>query len=307
MFDPLFFRLYMSPQIRSYALPVAIVVGALFNGFFARWSFLSPYLIFAMLYITFSRVSLSELRVGWFHWVLLLFQIGLGAGLYFLLRDANEVVAQGVMICIFAPAAMASAVIGGMLGANVTTMTSFILMSNMSVALCAPVLFALTGGSGAEIGFWTMLWRVLKRVAPLLLMPLLLSWFTERFLPRTHAFVKAHQNLSFYLWVVVLTILMGNTTRFILSQPADNYSVEITLALSALVICLVQFAFGRWWGGRFDDKVAGGQSLGQKNMALAIWLTQSFLNPLASVAPAAYVVWQNLVNSYQLWRKNKSA
>ena len=83
--------------------------------------------------------------------------------------------------------------------------------------------------------------------------------------------------------------------------------MAVILAVAALVICLVQFAFGRWWGGRFGDKVAGGQSLGQKNMALAIWLTQSFLNPLASVAPAAYVVWQNIVNSYQLWRKNKSA
>ena len=297
----------MNPKVRSFALPVAIVVGALFNGFFADWSFLSPYLIFAMLYITFSRVSLSEMRVGWFHFVLLLFQIGLGSLLYFLLRGTDEVIAQGVMICVFAPAAMASAVIGGMLGANVTTMTSFILLSNMSVAFCAPILFALTDGAGVEIGFLTMMWRVLKRVAPLLLLPLVLSWLTERYLPRTHAFVKAHQNTSFYLWVVVLVILMANTTSFILSQPAEMHRVAIVLALSALVICLVQFAFGRWWGGRFGDKVAGGQSLGQKNMALAIWLTQSFLNPLASVAPAAYVVWQNITNSYQLWRKNRES
>ena len=97
----------MNPKVRSFALPVAIVVGALFNGFFADWSFLSPYLIFAMLYITFSRVSLSEMRVGWFHFVLLLFQIGLGSVLYFLLRGTDEVVAQGAMICVFAPAAMA--------------------------------------------------------------------------------------------------------------------------------------------------------------------------------------------------------
>ncbi len=296
----------MSPQIRTYALPVAILVGALFNGFFAQLSSLTPYFIFAMLYITFSRVSLGDLRLGRFHLVLISFQLGVGAAIYFLLRGVDEVLAQGAMISIFAPAAMASAVIGGMLGANVATMTSFILLSNMSVALCAPLLFALTGGAGADIGFWDMFLRVLRRVAPLLLMPLLLSWLTERFLPRLHAKVKRIQNLTFYLWVVVLTILMGNTTRFILDQPADSHTKEILLAVMALVICLIQFGFGRWWGQRCGDKVAGGQSLGQKNMALAIWLAQSFLNPLASVAPAAYVVWQNLVNSFQLWRKNRS-
>ena len=36
---------------------------------------------------------------------------------------------------------------------------------------------------------------------------------------------------------------------------------------------------------------------------LIIWGT--FLNPLAAVAPGAYVVWQNLVNGWQLWYKEK--
>ena len=31
-------------------------------------------------------------------------------------------------------------------------------------------------------------------------------------------------------------------------------------------------------------------------------MAQTWLDPLASVAPAAYVVWQNIVNSIQLWR-----
>jgi BASS family bile acid:Na+ symporter len=38
---------------------------------------------------------------------------------------------------------------------------------------------------------------------------------------------------------------------------------------------------------------------------LAIWMAFTYLNPLSSLGPGSYVVWQNLVNSYQLWKKRK--
>ena len=36
-----------------------------------------------------------------------------------------------------------------------------------------------------------------------------------------------------------------------------------------------------------------------------LWMAQSFLNPLSSIAPTAYIVWQNFVNSYQIYRKDR--
>jgi BASS family bile acid:Na+ symporter len=96
---------------------------------------------------------------------------------------------------------------------------------------------------------------------------------------------------------------MGSTTTFILSQPGELVGLEVAMAIIAGVICVGQFALGRWWGKRCGDKVAGGQSVGQKNTLLAILLAQSYLHPLSSVAPAAYIVWQNLINSWQLSRK----
>ncbi len=55
---------------------------------------------------------------------------------------------------------------------------------------------------------------------------------------------------------------------------------------------------------RFPPPV-GGQSLGQKNTVLAVWMAQSFLDPISSIAPTAYIVWQNFVNSWQIWRNGK--
>ena len=81
--------------------------------------------------------------------------------------------------------------------------------------------------------------------------------------------------------------------------------VEIELALVALVLCIAQFRAGHYLGRYTGDVVATTQSVGQKNTIFAIWLSLNFLNPIASIAPTAYIVWQNLVNSYQIYRQGK--
>ena len=88
-----------------------------------------------------------------------------------------------------------------------------------------------------------------------------------------------------------------------MKQDASNYVNEIWMALLALAVCCAQFLAGRRIGRRYRNKIAGAQGLGQKNTILAIWMAQTYLTPIASVGPAAYVIWQNLINSYQLWAK----
>lgn len=287
-------------------MPVAMVVGVCFHSFFGRLSFLSPYLIAAMLFVTFTRVSASKLKLRKIHAGQLGFQLLVSVASYYLLRASgvSEVISQGVMICIFAPAAMASVVVGGMLGADVTTMTTFTLLSNMSVAVVAPLLFSVIGTNTA-MPFAASFWLVFRRLLMLVVLPFVLTVVLEHALPKAHKYVQEHQQWSFYLWTASLTILMGSTANFILAQPKESFATEIILAVASAVICVCQFLIGRWWGGRCGDKVAGGQSLGQKNTLLAILLAQSYLNPLSSVAPAAYVVWQNLINSWQLSRKKQ--
>ena len=48
------------------------------------------------------------------------------------------------------------------------------------------------------------------------------------------------------------------------------------------------------------SQITAGQAFGQKNTTLAIWMAQAYLVPVASMAPAAYIIWQNLFNSIQL-------
>lgn len=105
-----------------------------------------------------------------------------------------------------------------------------------------------------------------------------------------------------------MIIVVGNSVSFLLRQPAEKLPEIIWLGAISLVVCVLLFYTGRKIGGHFGDRISGAQSLGQKNTVLAIWLALTFLNPVVSAAPAAYVAWHNTVNSYQIYRmeKNKS-
>ncbi len=252
-----------------------------------------------MLFVTYCRVSAREVRFRPFHWVLLAVQMSLGVGLYLALCRVNPLLAQGAMMCSFVPTAMAATTIGGMLGADVATMASFCLMSNMGVAVTAPLLFAAVGAN-PELSFLQSVGIILWKVVPLLILPFAGAVALERFAPRWHKAVRDRQIVSFWIWAASLTVVLGRTVEFLLAQPKENYSLEVLLALVALAVCLSQFALGRYIGRRFGDTVAGGQSIGQKNTVLAIWMAQTWFDPLSSVAPAAYVIWQNFVNSWQL-------
>lgn len=80
----------------------------------------------------------------------------------------------------------------------------------------------------------------------------------------------------------------------------------LILGAASVFFCIVQFAVGKWLGDKYRDRVAGGQLLGQKNSAMGIWIAGTYLLPLASVFPALYSIWQNIFNSWQLWRKDHS-
>jgi BASS family bile acid:Na+ symporter len=58
-------------------------------------------------------------------------------------------------------------------------------------------------------------------------------------------------------------------------------------------------------GHFFAHTQEAGQALGQKNTAFAIWLSVAYLNPLSSVGPGCYILWQNIVNSIEIWQKRR--
>ena len=291
-----------SHTMRSIAMPISMVVGVLLYypiTIFDRWSgeMATPLLIFAMLFCTFCRVSIKEMKPTMLHLWLMVAQVVATFVVYYLLRPFGDTVAQGGMICALTPMAMGAMVLAGMLGAKVETMATHSLICNILTAFIIPPILSAWGNGSCSFVV------IIMRVTPLLILPFVVAQLCRLFAPKVARKVGKNSMLSFYMWLLSLVIIMGKITHFVIEGGVENARTEIILALVALVICLVQFSVGHWLGCKYGDKVAGAQALGQKNTIFAIWLSQSFLNPLACIAPTAYIVWQNIVNSYQIYKK----
>src|SRR5690554_5087500 len=296
----------MRKYLEKYLLPIAMVLGIAFHKQLSLLSPVIPYLLALMLFITYSRVSWSDIRLTRFHYILLAIQYLGSALIYLALKPINEVLAQAAMICVLTATATSAPVVAGNLGGSISVTAAYTIISNLSVAFIAPLFLLLIGAGGTALPFRSSLWHIFSSVMPILILPFLLTFIIQKTAPGVHRQIRSAQIVSFYLWAAALTVVIGNITNYVRLQDDGNYTLELIIALTSLVICLLQFYFGRKIGRKYGRTIAGGQGLGQKNTVLAIWLTQTFLNPLATLGPGMYVLWQNLVNSWQIWKKKRA-
>ena len=220
------------------------------------------------------------------------------------MEEAYRDIFEGAMVCLICPTATAAAVITGKLGGSASTLTTYTLLSNVLAAIAVPLVFPLVEPH-ADITFVVAFLKILSKVFPLLLAPFFIALLFRYYIPSVHRLLSKYHGVAFYLWAVALTIVTGQTVRSLVTAAAD-VSIEIMIALAGLATCCLQFYFGKRIGSAYRDRISAGQALGQKNTVLAIWMAVTYLNPLSSVGPGSYVVWQNIFNSYQLWKKRKS-
>ncbi len=282
-----------------------MVLGIAFHRQLSVLSSFLPYLIAIMLFISYCRISLSDIKLTKFHYILLAIQYIGSAVIYLLLRPINEILAQAAMICVLTSTATSAPVVAGLLGGSISVTAAYSIISNLTVALIGPIFLSFIGHNYSSISLAESFWHIFKSVIPILILPFIIALTVHKIAPIVHRKIQSAQIISFYIWAAALTIVIGNITQYVILQDDGNYTLELIIAFTSLVICLLQFFFGRKIGKKFGRIVAGGQGLGQKNTVLAIWLTQTYLNPLATLGPGAYVLWQNLVNSWQIWRHIK--
>ena len=296
---------YIRQRLKPWILPLAMLFGALFHSAIDAMQWMVPYLIFVMLFITFCRVKPSELRPSGMIWSLLAVQLIGSAVLFFALRPIGLPLAQAAFICVLCPTATAAPVVTGMLGGSIAKVATYSIASNLVVALTAPFLFILAGAADTGQTFFEEFSAIALHVAPLILLPLISAFILYYVWRPAHDAVDRCQGVSFYIWAVSLLLVVGKSVSFVLSEPADAIPEMIAIALLSALLCILQFVAGRRIGARYGDRISAAQGLGQKNTVLAIWPTLPYLNPIASIGPAAYVLWQNSINSAQLYYKMK--
>jgi BASS family bile acid:Na+ symporter len=290
-------------------MPVGLLLGVLSGVFIPEIVIPAnesiPYFIALMLLTTYSKLDFKEIKVSRMPVFMIVFQYAVAILSYLALYFWNPLFAQQAFICLICPVATSAPVIALMLGANIAVLVSFTLISYVAIAILAPFLLPIVGGTQG-VHFLATSWMIARQIIPLILLPLIVAYLFKNYLPKADSFLQKHHGISFYLWSITLVLVIGKATTFVLEQPSDMIPVEIGLAAISLVACVFQFVAGHAIGARFGNKVAGTQGLGQKNTAIAMWLAFEYLNPLVSVGLAAYSVWQNIINSTQIYLKGRS-
>lgn len=263
-----------------------------------------PALIFMMLFLTFCRISLHEIKpCRWQGWLLLLqccLFVVPGCVLIALPQSGLRVVLEGAMICFICPTATAAAVITRKLGGDIAHIVTYTILINLAASILVPTMvpFVHPTPGMTFVNSFTM---ILGKVFPLLLMPLILALLVKKLLPSLHRLIVKYPDLSFYMWAVALTFAIGVTTRSVVHSQVD-VATQLWLVGISLIACVMQFAIGRAIGRRYGDMVTAGQAMGQKNTVLAIWMGYTFFSPITALAGGFYSIWHNLFNSWQLYR-----
>lgn len=279
--------------VRPFAAPAVAVI--------------QPLLIFSMLFLSFCKIDIRQLRPRLPHLWLLLIQCGsfalLSLLLYFFPRIPGRVLAEGAMLCLICPTATAAAVVTQKLKGDAADVTMYTILANVAVAIVVPLLIPLTHPQAGQ-SFFQSFFLILGKVFPILICPLLAAQLVRIAWPRLHKKLVSYRDLAFYLWAVSLSIAIAVTVRSI-AHTTHPVSELVGIAAVSLVCCAVQFGIGRIIGKHYAHPISTCQALGQKNTVFGIWLGYTFLNPVTSIAGGFYCIWHNVYNTWQLRKERK--
>lgn len=308
---------------KNWTLPVAIAIGTVFYLLFYSvpaldeagdallpvFDFLFPLSVFMTLLVTFCKVDFHQMMPHRWHAGVLVAQLLLVAvNVAVILLSANtqhpspntRLLWEAVLTCVIGPSASAAPVVVGKLGGNISTMTTYTLLSAGASAVLIPLVFPLLERH-ASLDFLPAFLIILQKVAIVLLLPLALGWLVQHYLHGVQRRVASMPNLSFYCWAVSLSITTGITVKNIIHSNAA-LTLLCWIAGATFVLCFVQFVIGRAIGRWLGEEINAGQALFQKNTALSIWVAYMYLNPVASIGAGCYVLWQNIINSFEIWQ-----
>lgn len=253
-----------------------------------------------LLFFQFVKVSPHDLKFSRWHLGALAIQVSLFLGLAFIIRllspGVSRTLLECAMLCLICPTASAAGVITDRLGGNLAATVTYLVMVNVAATFLIPLVIPLVNPS-ESLGFWLYVGQIALKVFPVLILPGLVAWLVRYTCPRLQRRLMRWAPNSFYIWGVCLTLAMVLATRALVFSGLAFWAIAGIVAVS-LLCCAFQFFAGRRIGAQ-----TAGQALGQKNTGFLIWLGYNYLTPVTSVAGGLYAIWQNLYNSWELYRK----
>lgn len=309
LFYSLTFNVKIKQIMKDYGLLWAMVVGAVFYPYLYQYSYLLKYSLFIMLFLSYTKIKPSDLKVTKMHYFLFAIQWIVAMITYFTINPFSPYLAQGLTLIIITPTATSAAVITMMLGGSIAFITSFLIPCNIIVAFVVPLLIGwLYPGLGHSYLETSL--AILQQVSMLLVLPLAIVWLIRYFSPKFNDRLSHFAGYTFYVWMLTITVITANTIYTFRTNeyltPQFGLLAGTATFVTASFLYYVGQKTGAYFGGR---RVDGRQALGQKNTVLSIWIAIAFMNPVVAIVPSFYVVWQNVLNSIELiiYRKEQNS
>lgn len=287
-----------------------------------------PFLMSSILFVTFCKIDFRNIRFYKWHLFICSVQTIMVVVLVFLtfffkIKDNSLIVIEGVIACVICPTATAAAVVTQKLGGHLESMIAYTALSNVLSSFLVSLFFPFLACCSTDnlifydfatklisppsngvlftqvVDFTKTFSLLFYKVSLVLIIPIFCSFIVRTFFHKFHTIIVSVRDLSYYLWAISLSIITGLTLHNIVKSEGESTSL-LGLAIGSLVICLLQFCFGRMIGGRYKARLEAGQALGQKNTIFAIWLAGVYLSPLSAIGPGFYIIWQNIINSLEI-------
>lgn len=308
--------------LKDWTLPISMVMGSVCYVVFTQceWTmpvkpyivdsipYLLPALIFLMLFLSYCKIDPRELRPRRWHLVLVIIQMVetvLAAWWCIAFHDSLWLpLAESLLAVFVAPMAAVGAVVTQKIGGNPATATTYTVVSSLFTALAVPTVYPLVE-PGIGISFFALFFKILSRVFPTIIFPLFLALILRWQAPVLHQWVcHEAKDKSFYLWAVCTMVNTAQIIRCIVSSEGTQH-ILLSIVICVGAVVAMQFYVGKQIGSRYGDRIAAGQGLAQKNTVLSIWIAMTFLSPTAAIGPGVCLLWQNIVNSWQIWNHNR--
>ena len=316
--------------VKDWMLPIAIVAGiticltlhlipslaASAEPSFSRFAKdVQPVMVAVMLFLQFNKVSPKDLRFRKWHGIVLAFQMGafvaLSLAAMALPSGELRILVECAMLCFVCPTAAAAGVITDKLGGSLSDTVTYVVIINIVAAFVIPLIIPLVHPVEG-VSFLTRFASICARIFPLLVFPLLLAWLVRYTMKKLHQKLVGIAGWAFYIWGFTLCLSIYLATKALINSGISIWAALLICVVS-LICTLIQFIAGRRIGRKvcpdvseavkLSDSITAGQAFGQKNNGFLIWLGYTWMTPVSSVAGGLYSIWQNLVNSWELYEQ----
>lgn len=117
---------------------------------------LMPVVLFSLLYVTFCKIEIKEMKPKAWHFILQLIRTSLSLMMVVLIFEfgsdySTKLILEGAFICFICPTAAAVAVVTEKLGGSIGSLTTYTVIANIFTMVIIPSLFPMVEKGGRRI------------------------------------------------------------------------------------------------------------------------------------------------------------